>query len=471
MTAPVRAGPAGAQLLAAEPEFVPARAFADRVAQTLVPAGRRLLHLTRVPAQPGRDCVAALYDGEGGPALVMAPLGDHPTRPSALGVDAALRDELQLEREGLRWAEPAPAFDVLGRGVFTFPLGPVRGDVSEAAAWRLEVMGDEVLGLRLRFGYKPRRLEAAMSAAGPEAGILTAERVTGTSPVAHATAYAMAWEALLGLAVPPAGTYWRAVLAELERLHSHLGDLAGLANSTGLPAAAAELYVLKEQALRICRELTGHRYQRGLVAVGGLRAAPAAVPGLPDRLRAVLQQFSRNAAQLDRSTSFLDRLHGAGRVPPEAVSALRPVGPIGRASGLPYDVRRDRPYGLYAVVGAPAAVLGERGDAWARYRVRVEEVAASAQWLIERLAEGSPGGPLAAVSGAGGAGPPAIAVGRVEAPRGELVYLAAPGWVRCRPASAVNWAALPSAVAAGGVLQDVPIIDASFALSVSAQDR
>ncbi len=455
------------------PETVGAATFGAALAEMLAAKGARLLHLARVPAVPAApgEALIAVCETPRGIAHLACPAGGRPTRPSAAGVPAALAYERVLEGEGIRWAEPAPEARVLGRGVFTFPLGPVRGDVAESAGWRLEVMGDEVLGLRLRFGYKRRHLEEQMGAAGLDGGSALAERVTGTSPVAHASAYALAWEEALGVCPPPQATYWCGLLAEMERLHSHLGDLAALANATGLPAAAAELYILKEEVLRLCGRLTGHRYQRGVIAVGGLRAALPHLPDLPAGLRGMAARLHGTVAALDRSTSFLDRLHTAGRVPPEAAAALGPVGPVGRACGLDYDVRRDRPYGIYAERGAPLVPVAERGDAWARYRMRVEEVGASVDWVLARLAEGPPGGAFRSPLPTDLGQPSGVSVGRVEAPRGELLYMIGPGWVRMRPASFVNWALVPPAVAASNVMQDVPIIDASFALSVSAVDR
>lgn len=458
----------------AAPEPVAPRDFAETLRAHLEDPRTRLLHLTHVPGVPGIPAgepglVLAVYEGAQGLGALAAP-AVLPTRPSRVGVAAAAIEEWRLELDGLRWAEEASERAILGRGVFTFPLGPVRADVAESAGWRFSVMGDEVLGLHLRFGYKRRHLEQAMGATTPSEGVLVAERVTGTSPLAHALAYANAWEAALRQTVPPPATYWRAVMAELERLHSHLGDLASLANATGLPAAAAELYVLKEQVLRLCLRLTGHRYQRGAITVGGLARTLAPIPDLPRALQAIHGRFGLNIAELDRSTSFLDRLHTAGRVPPEAVQTLHPVGPTGRACGLPYDVRTDVPYSWYAAVGAPPPVVENTGDSWARYRVRVREVRSSLRWLLERLEEGVPTGsaqdPGSPVSG--------LCVARVEAPRGELLYIVCPGpvqWVRVRPASAVNWAVVPPAVGVGNVLQDVPIIDASFSLSVAALDR
>jgi formate hydrogenlyase subunit 5 len=467
-----------------EPEGIDPAAFAATLGECAA-AGGRLLALCRLPD----DRVGAVCDTPAGLRAWSAEAADPErpiTRPSTAGLIGALHEEALLAEGGVTWASSAPQVHVRGAGVFTFPLGPVRADVAESAAWRLLVMGDEVLGLHMGFGYKRRALEEAMAAAGPWRGIEVAERVTGTSVVAHATAYAQAWEAALGLAPSPATAWWRTVLGELERLYSHIGDLASLASSTGLPVAAAELLLLKEDLLRANQELTGHRYLRGIVGVGGLRRPPEAraLDALAGgRLVGLLRTFRAIIEELDGSTSFLDRLHGAGRIPPAWAAAVQPVGPVGRAAGVPYDVRHDRPYALYAEVGAPDRAVESEADSWARYRVRVREVEASAAWLLARLAARRPSD-LAKAKVDRREGPPpslterpAIALGRAEGPRGEVVYLVAGDpatertWVRTRPASAVNWSVLPPAVAENNVLQDVPIIDASFGLSVSAIDR
>ncbi len=461
--------------MAVKPMAVRSAGFGETVAEALA-GGGRLLALCRLPGGE----VGAVCDPPAGVRVVAATTGGPLGRPSASGVVAALHDEARLAADGVEWSTPAPEVRVHGAGVFTFPLGPVRADVAESAAWRLFVMGDEVLGLHMDFGYKPRGMEQMMEEAGAEAGILAAERVTGTSVVAHAIAYAQAWETALGLVPPAPAVAWRGMLAELERLHSHLGDLAALAASTGLPVAAAELLLLKEQMLRLNQDLTGHRYLRGVVGVGGLRRQPDARALTAARLTGMLATYRAVISELDGSTSFLDRLHGAGRIPPAWVEAIQPVGPVGRAAGLPYDVRTDRPYGPY-LDGAPAPALEADADAWARYRIRVAEVEASVAWLLARLPQsralpqGAERCSLADLrrGAAQNAGEPAVALGRAEGPRGEVCYLVSPDgpWVRVRPASAVNWAVLPPAVAENNVLQDQPIIDASFGLSVAAMDR
>lgn len=461
----------------AAPASVAPDRFGPAVGEAVAHGGR-LLHLCR----DGERRLLAVWAEDGGVTAIRCEESDEPvSRPSTHGVWSTLLEEERLARDGLHWVEPAPAADVRGHGVFTMPLGPVRGDVAESAAWRLRVMGDEILHAELRFGFRRRGVEEAASAAGPQRGLAVAERVTGTSPVAHALAYCQAWERALGIEVPQTALDWRGIFAEVERVHSHLGDLAALASATGLPVASAELLVLRESVLQACRDLTGHRYLRGALTLGGIAAVPpsSALKALTETLSAVQRRLDAVIAGLESTTTFLDRLHGTGRVPPAWVERVAPVGPVGRACGLPCDTRAALRYGPYRA-GAPGAVVRNGADAWARYELRAGEVRSSLAWLEGQVASvaaatGAAAGehllPVPAASGDD------VLVHRVEAPRGELVYLLAPdgggrrGWLRMRPPSAVNWCVLGPAVAAGNVLQDVPIIDASFALSVAAMDR
>lgn len=358
-----------------------------------------------------------------------------------------------------------------GYGLHDMPLGPVRADVAEALRYELRCLGDEIFSVRLVDGFKRRSVRGLMEGLAPHRALEIAERVTGTSPVAHAAAFSMAVEAALGIEVPGETARRRVLLGEMERLASHLGDLAALAASTGTPVAAAELYRLKDAVLRYGLGWTGHRYLRGVVAPGGERRG---LHSSADDLRALRKmvdaEFSAIRAMLDRMTSFLDRLHGAGRVPP-GFDGL--VGFVGRAAGGSEDVRWDRPYFAY-----PEVVQGVRpprhtaADAHARYLVRCEEIDFSLS-ALGRLAESVAGDAQACELPQDGA--QTHGWGLVEAPRGRLAYRVelARGEVRdvhIVTASAVNWPAVPAAVSNHNILQDFPIVDASFNLCVAALD-
>lgn len=399
---------------------------------------------------------------------------------SGIGDTVAAEYRLVLECPDLAWRFPDTPH-VRGKGVFTYPLGPVRADVAECLLYRLHVMGDEIVHLTLQHGYKERHIrDLVYGRTVPEAMPVIA-RFTTTSNVHHSLAMALAVEDAWGIHVSDRVQTTRTLLAELERSCSHLGDLAALAVSTGLPVPQMEYLHLKELLLRINFSLFGHRYLRGAIVPGGLAADgwphPVDPIGCARVVSAVLDQANSVAAGLQRTSSFLDRLHGAGRVPPATVQWARPVGPVGRASGLGMDVRQVRPYANYTDFDLRIPVESG-GDAYARFRVRVQELSESLHVVRRILGGWHPGG-LSSIKPEvlkGRMPTSELGVGIVEAPRGLLAYavrFTSDGRIATlgiATPSERNWAVVPDAMANTNILQDFPIIDASFSLSAAGWD-
>lgn len=451
-----------------QPRWVAPDEFGPEVALEDAKGGGTYLLLYRLDGR-----VEALFSGVNGVSTIAAPLGA--SRPSLFGLSVAAPDEAAAP--GDPWAAiPTAPPRTFSEGAFTFPIGPVRGDVMESVSFRLHTLGDEVLHVDVGLGFKSRSSESLIEGRVLSDGVQVAERVTGTTTVAHALAFSQAAEAALGTVVPERAHWIRGHLAETERITAHLGDLANLAASTGLPAAQMELLALKEAVLRANGALSGHRYLRGMVVPGGL-AKDLADLDLLGHLRAVSatrEMFLRIIDGLDGTPSFLDRLVGAGRVPEEWAQELRPLGPIGRASGRSQDLRREAPYGPYRTTALLDVPVETGGDAFARYRVRLQEFQTAVDWL-ERNHDRPTGGKTWVQAPSPGA--PVGGVGQVEGPRGQLTYVLEIGpdgrVTGCRIASPSrrNWLLVPPAIANRNVLQDVPIIDASFALSVAGADR
>src|SRR5579875_1223568 len=164
----------------------------------------------------GRGVVAALL-ASGAREVRESPLGSGPfVRPSRYGVLGYFAQEADEERADW-WTTEAPLDRVSGRGLHVMPLGPVRADVAESLRYVLTVFGDDIHHVRLVPGYKRRRVTEAIARQDVRRGIRVAERVTGTSSVAHGWAYAMAVEDALNLPVSGAAVAERTCLAELER--------------------------------------------------------------------------------------------------------------------------------------------------------------------------------------------------------------------------------------------------------------
>lgn len=408
-------------------------------------------------------------------------------RPSAEGLGEVInaQQELNEQMPFLTW-QPAAHVErqVRGKGVFTFPLGPVRADIAESMLFQLRVMGDEIVRLDLNHDLKKRHISRL--AEGQPVGEATTviERTTGVSCVAHALAYSMAVENALDWNLSTDTWEYRVVLAELERAHAHLWDLAQLAVSTGMPVPQMEYLHQRERLLRLNHARFGHRYLRGLVRPGQ-RNVPLAADGTPfGHLSSVVVEvydaISRIEEDLLKTPSFLDRLHGAGTIPDASVDFVRPVGPVGRASALDRDVRTWRPYAIYDELEL-AVPQENSGDSMARFVMRAEELKQSL--LLLRRLGGRLGNALTEraaneATPSVAAGGCALGVGMVEAPRGMLVYRVLVDaesmnlrHVGVATPSARNWYVVPPAIANGNIMQDFPIIDASFALSVAGWDR
>jgi len=171
--------------------------------------------------------------------------------------------------------------------------------------------------------------------------------------------------------------------------------------------------------------------------------------------------------------SFLDRLEGIGIIKPEVAADLCATGPLGRASGVARDFRRDYPYGVYDRVDFAVPVCGD-GDCLARMRLRQLEVGESLA-IIKQLLSALPAGALTNCS-THRARPGSSACGYCEGPRGATLHWVSVGkdgllwrW-RIRPPSLVNWHTFPFATE-GCAFQDFPVILASFGLSHAECDR
>ena len=189
-------------------------------------------------------------------------------------------------------------------------------------------------------------------------------------------------------------------------------------------------------------------------------------------MAAIRVEAEKLQAALEHTPSFLDRLEGAGTIPARVIHYVRPGGPVGRSAGRPMDVRVNRPYGLYGASRIPVPVL-PNADARSRFRVRAEELEVSLGILERHISDWSPG----MMGGETYAGDRQWGLGMVEAPRGQLTYavtLNAAGTVEhlaLATPSARNWYVVPPAMQNHNILQDFPIIDASFNLSVAGWDQ
>ena len=357
-----------------------------------------------------------------------------------------------------------PAVQLLG-------FGPVRADVMESAQFLFFYLGEAIAHYQPRLFFKHRGMETRFEGSDPLAGCVMAERVSGVGSVAHALAYCQAVEDAASCSVPLRARQLRVLLAELERIYNHLHYFGALADATTLKVGQAEGRLLEEQVKQLAGRLTGQRFMRNVLMPGGLRrdlALPADLPEALERLRGDVESY---LIQLERTTSYLDRLIATGVLTREVAFDQGATGPVERASGLDRDMRRDHPYAAYA--GLPVGVpLASEGDAHARARVRAAELRVSfdvLELLLPQLQSGEIRAPCVAP-------PSSCGLGWAESPRGSLYYavhIDAHGRlarVKIKSPSFSNWRAFPLTVHQTNMM-DYAINEASFGLTIAGCDR
>jgi formate hydrogenlyase subunit 5 len=367
---------------------------------------------------------------------------------------------------------PLPAH-LRGEGVFTIPYGPVRSGVFESVEYLVETPGEDIPHLRTRVFHKHRGVEIQFEGMDVADGALLAERCEGVASVAHAVAYCAAVEQVAGVEIPEAAGLVRVIHAELERVANHLDSAIRHTEAAGQAVAYARLSLHKERVQRLRARLCGSRFGRGVVVPGGVRGAPRLAA---NDFFAGIDQIEHGAKDdlrlLMATPSFVDRLRGTGVLPVELARQYAAIGPVGRGSGQMEDARFARPYAAYGRLGHQPLDPRPEGDALARQRVRVDEIAVAfhlTRQAVDRLAQLTRAEPAWTVPLDGELSGEAI--GWAEAPQGEVLYLVAVEEgrltrVKPRSASFHNLAVFHTAFPKD-ILTDFAFIEASFGLSMA----
>ncbi|TAL04564.1 MAG: hydrogenase, partial [Verrucomicrobia bacterium] len=283
-----------------------------------------------------------------------------------------------LVPEGHPWLKPVrrqngdrPAvgnfFQIDGREVHEVAVGPVHAGIIEPGHFRFQCNGEEVLHLEIALGYQHRGVEETLAGGPHRATITQMETVAGDTTLGHATAYAMALEALAGTEAPLRAQWLRAIALELERLANHVGDLGALANDVAFLPTSSACGKLRGDFLNLTAEICGNRFGRGLVRPGGCRQdlEPERAAQSLAKLRNAMAEVEEAAAWLWDANSVRARFESTGAVSTEQANEIGLVGPAARASGLVRDVRFDHPAGWHRFAQIPVAVW-PGGDVLAR---------------------------------------------------------------------------------------------------------
>jgi formate hydrogenlyase subunit 5 len=359
---------------------------------------------------------------------------------------------------------------VTGEGVYQVPVGPVHAGIIEPGHFRFSVIGETIFNLEVRMFYKHRGIEKLAEGRLPADCLGIAEAVSGDESVANATVFCMTVEKISQIPVPDRAWYLRTVLLELERIVSHLNDQAGMLVDIAFPLGANQFSVLREECVRINAQLTGSRFMRDRIRIGGVSEdiSNNALSGLAVFLRQFRSRYKVGLKIVLSTTSVIDRFATTGVVKKSLLRPLNITGPVARASGGNVDVRVNHPYGIYGRYAPPIKPLRD-GDVLSRFTVKAAEIMDSVD-LIERLVAEMPGGEICSSAPVKDGN----ALSMVESARGQNLC-----WVRIRDgridrykvrtASFCNWLAIEHAVQ-GNILPDFPVINKSMNLSYAGTD-
>jgi Ni,Fe-hydrogenase III large subunit len=374
--------------------------------------------------------------------------------------------------DALSQAAPYRFLPVEGDSLHQIAVGPVHAGIIEPGHFRFTASGETVVRLEERLGYTHKGIEGLMIGADLERAVQLAGRVSGDSTVAYAFAFSRAVEAALKIGVPDRAVWLRALLAELERLADHLGDIGAICNDASFTLMHALCSVLRESVLRASDTAFGHRLMRDIIVPGGVTR------DLNDEgkeiIRATLDiirlRFPALVELYDNTASLQDRTVDTGVLKPALAKQYAAGGYIGRASGRSFDARKTLAYPPYDRLRIEVPVLNE-GDVNARVWIRVREVEQSLS-LIDQILDRIPEGPLRAK--ADQLREPREGMAIVEGFRGDVLV-----WLRLRDGrverchlrdpSWFQWPLL-EAVIEGNIVADFPLCNKSFNCSYSGHD-
>jgi len=395
---------------------------------------------------------------------------------SGVAVEKAPAVEPQLES----WNRPG-VIPTDGEGeLLEVSMGPHHPSTHGVFRMDVALDGEKVVKLKPVFGYLHRNHEQIAESMGSYIGMMPyTDRLDYFCSMTNNWAYALAVEKLVGQAVPERAEYIRVILAELTRVQNHasaIGFLIQEMGASGTPLMYA--FKMREKILDLFESLSGSRMMCNYMRFGGCRVdTSAAWLDAARKVMAGLPKFvDEYEALLTGNEILMARCQGVGVLRPELAVNAGISGPMLRASGVNYDIRKVDHYGIYDRFKFRVP-LGDHGDIYDRYMMRVLEMRESIGILEQALKE-IPGGPVMDPKAKirGFKPKPGEAYGRIEAPKGELgFYLISTGGVepyrfRVRPPSLINLTVLED-MCLGHNVADVVLIFGSVDIVLGEVDR
>jgi Ni,Fe-hydrogenase III large subunit len=354
-------------------------------------------------------------------------------------------------------------------------MGPYHPGLEEPYKLEMVCEGEQITDAKLNIGFNFRGIEYLAQKRNHIQLIALMERVCGICSFIHTLTLCQALENLTGIKPPPRALYIRTIMAELERLHSHVLWAGIAAKLIGFKTLFMACFEYREKVMDMLESISGNRVNYAMNRIGGVNrdiASPETVLEMVARLE---NEVARQLVPVFvSSVTTRSRCAGVGVLTYEKAKACGVVGPTARASGILQDLRRDAPYAAYSELEFDVPVE-TAGDVRARLLVRAHEMLQSCRILRQALTklpagDFNCGEPRLAF-------PTATAFSRVEAPRGEVFYCVRwrensrmPERVHVRTPTYTN---MPSVryMVNGARVADAPLIQASIDPCYSCTDR
>ncbi|MGO9337965.1 MAG: NADH-quinone oxidoreductase subunit D [Terracidiphilus sp.] len=377
------------------------------------------------------------------------------------------------------WNRP-PHIEPDGEGeLLEVAMGPHHPSTHGVFRMDVALDGERVIRLKPVFGYLHRNHEKIAEGSSYLASMPFTDRLDYMCPLTNNWAYALAVEKLTGQEVPERAQYLRVILGELTRVVNHASSIGFLIQEMGASGTPL-MYAFKEREkiLDLFEAITGARMMVNYMRFGGCRVD--ATPAWLAAVRKVLDGLPKFADEFENllcgNEILMARTQGVGILRPELAVNAGVTGPMLRASGINYDIRKVDKYGIYDRFKFRVP-LGEHWDVYDRFMIRLLEMRESFG-IIDQALKDVPGGPIMDPKAKlrGFRPKPGEAYGRIEAPKGELgFYLISDGGpnpyrYRIRPPSLINLTVLED-MCLGSNVADVVLIFGSVDIVLGEVDR
>jgi NADH-quinone oxidoreductase subunit D len=365
---------------------------------------------------------------------------------------------------------------VLGADEIILNMGPQHPSTHGVLRVKLKLDGERVAASECIIGYLHRGVEKIAEHRSYQQFAPYVDRMDYVAAVSNGLGYCEAVEKLLGAEAPPRARVVRTILTELQRIASHLVWLGTHALDIGALTPLFYCFREREEILKIFEKYCGARLTTHAFRIGGLQYET--YDGFEEEVKRFCDDFAHRIDEyetlLTENRIWLGRTKGVGILSAEDAIALAVSGPVLRASGVKWDIRKAAPYAAYDQYKFEIPV-GKTGDTYDRYIVRMEEMRQSRMICLQAI-ENIPTGAIMARIGKVLKPPPGEVYHAIEAPKGELGYYIVsdgttqPYRVRVRPPSFINLQAFDK-MARGSLVADVVAIIGTIDIVLGEVDR